>query len=150
MTPLGEMEQNNEQSNEQNMTRTNKNEQINASSESLGILSFIKNLKMFNKKLNCVLRNHVIYSGPVPSVIQDDRVLFIQCTQYTVYINLHLKRCNQLLDFETNDDRLKEILVRGSRPSGLWSPENNSKDSKNSIIRLVFLDIVRYTVLKRW
>ena len=75
MTPLGEMEQNNEQSNEQNMTRTNKNEQINASSESLGILSFIKNLKMFNKKLNCVLRNHVIYSGPVPSVIQDDRVL---------------------------------------------------------------------------
>ena len=149
MTPLGEMEQNNEQSNEQskNMTRTNKNEQINASSESLGILSFIKNLKMFNKKLNCVLRNHVIYSGPVPSVIQDDRVLFIQCTQYTVYINLHLKRCNQLLDFETNDDRLKEILVRGPRPSGSWSPENNSKDS---IIRLVFLDIVRYTVLKRW
>ena len=103
MTPLGEMEQNNEQSNEQskNMTRTNKNEQINASSESLGILSFIKNL--FNKKLNCVLRNHVIYSGPVPSVIQDDLVLFIQCTQYTVYINLHLKRYNRLLHFETKN-----------------------------------------------
>ena len=104
--------------------------------------------KVGNKRPeNCVLRNHVIYSGPVPSVIQDDRVLFIQCTQYTVYINLHLKRCNQLLDFETNDDRLKEILVRDPRPSGSWSPENNSKDS---IIRLVFLDIVRYTVLERW
>ena len=100
MTPLGEMEQNNEQSNEQskNMTRTNKNEQINASSESLGILSFIK--KLLNKKLNCVLRNHVIYSGPVPSVIQDD---LIQCTQYTVYINLHLKKYNRLLHFETKN-----------------------------------------------
>ena len=160
MTPLGEMEQNNEQSNEQskNMTRTNKNEQINASSESLGILSFIKNL--FNKKLNCVLRNHVIYSGPVPSVIQDDLELFIQSTQYTVYINLHLKRCNQLLESSsliskqktscsTIYDRLKEILVRGSRPSGSWSPENNTNQL---IVQLVFLDIVRYTVLivQRW
>ena len=112
MTPLGEMEQNNEQNNEQskNMTRKNKNEQINASSESLGILSFIKNVKMFNKKLNCVLRNHVIYSGPVPSVIQDDLELFIQSTQYTVYINLHLKRCNQLLESSSLISKQRVVL----------------------------------------
>ena len=45
------------------------------------------------------------------------------------------------------NDRWKEILVRDPRPSRSWSPENNPEDS---IIRLVFLDIVRYTVLKRW
>ena len=46
-------------------------------------------------------------------------------------------------------DRLKEILVRGPRPSGSWSPENNANEL---IVRLVFLDIVRYTVLivQRW
>ena len=51
MTPLGEMEQKKEQNKEhsKNISRTNKNEQINASSESLGIWSLIKilNTKVF-------------------------------------------------------------------------------------------------------
>ena len=61
MTPLGEMEQNKEQS--KNISRTNKNEQINASSESLGILSFIKILNtkgFFIRNFSVSLENHVI------------------------------------------------------------------------------------------
>ena len=60
MTPLREMAQKNEPN--KNISRTNKNEQINASSESLGILSFIKilNTEVFHKNLYNFMKNHVI------------------------------------------------------------------------------------------